>query len=119
MAGSLNIPPSLEGRVFELATGPHARQAVDAAFDYRGDATVELHSGRTVVGYVCNRDWARGDGVVDVLPRLGGPSERILVCDIARISLTGRDSAAATPTHPAGESNQGRAAPRTYTDEAA
>jgi hypothetical protein len=118
MDGSPNQPPSLEGRVFELATAPRAREAVDAAFDYRGDVTLELRSGRAVVGYVCNRDWTRGDGVVDVLPRFGGPSERILVCDIARITLTGRDSAAGSSIR-LGRESEGRPATRTYTDEAA
>lgn len=91
-----NIPfttTSLEGRSSEVHDRRTARDAVDAAFDYRGDVTVELRTGQKSIGYLFHRDWTRGDGVVDILPHSGGVAERILVCDIVRIYFSGKDSA--------------------------
>jgi hypothetical protein len=41
---------SLEGRVFRPATHADLVEAVEQAFDYRGDVSLELASGRTVEG---------------------------------------------------------------------
>ena len=41
---------SLEGRVFRPATHAELVEAVEQAFDYRGDVSLELASGQTVEG---------------------------------------------------------------------
>ncbi|MEK6603982.1 MAG: hypothetical protein AABY69_06210, partial [Nitrospirota bacterium] len=49
---------NLEGRVFRPATDVERGQAIEVAFDYRGDVTLELASGETVAGYIFNRNSA-------------------------------------------------------------
>src|SRR5208282_979624 len=45
----------LEGWVPELASDEALREALEKAFDYRGDVTVTLKSGEKVEAYIFNR----------------------------------------------------------------
>src|ERR1700744_3436012 len=45
----------LEGLVPELASDDDLRQALEKAFDYRGDVTMTLKSGERVEAYIFNR----------------------------------------------------------------
>ncbi|MBM4124733.1 MAG: hypothetical protein FJ246_07255, partial [Nitrospira sp.] len=58
MTDSKNHGPetgALEGRVFRPRTPRELAEAVEQAFDYRGDVTLKLRSGETIEGYLFNR----------------------------------------------------------------
>jgi hypothetical protein len=79
-------------------TSSELADAIEKAFDYRGDVTVDLKDGRQVVGYMTNREH---HGTPDHLEpfvelMLPGQSEllRLSCRDIANVRLTGEDAAA-------------------------
>ena len=49
---------SLEGQVLGPTSASEIAEAVELAFDYRGDVTLSLPSGESVVGYLFNRQVA-------------------------------------------------------------
>jgi hypothetical protein len=50
-----SVPDSLEGRKFTPATEQERAEAIEFAFDYRGDVTLGLTSGESIVGFLFNR----------------------------------------------------------------
>jgi len=83
---------SLEGRIFRPASPSELAEAIEFAFDYRGDVTPTLTSGETVVGYIFNRESAGPHPVLHVFPASGG-SRTIQYSDVAAIAFTGADTA--------------------------
>ena len=83
---------SLEGRVFRPATHAELVEAVEQAFDYRGDVSLELASGQTVEGYVSNRDTDGAQPFLQIFAK-GEKGLRIPYADIQAISFTGKDTA--------------------------
>jgi hypothetical protein len=93
LAGRIGQGGTLEGRRCECREFEDRRLAVEAAFDYRGDVTLELSDGSRVQGFVFNRKIAEGKGTVELLPPeqtepLEIPFERIVA-----IAFTGKDAA--------------------------
>jgi len=86
-------PVSLEGRVFRPSSMAEIAEAVELAFDYRGDVTLELQSGEGVVGYLFNRDGAASDPWIDVFPANDPAPRRVAYREIAAIAFTGEDTA--------------------------
>ena len=84
---------SPEGRVFRPSSSAETAEAVELAFDYRGDVTLELKSGETLTGYVFNRDQAAADPWIEVLSAADPDSRRIAYRDILSIGFTGVDTA--------------------------
>jgi hypothetical protein len=84
---------SLEGWAPVIGRDASLREAVDLAFDYRGDVTLELTDGRTLVGYLFNRD---GDASTPYaqLVDADGTSRTIPYSAIAGVRFTGKDPAA-------------------------
>jgi hypothetical protein len=82
----------LEGRVFRPATPAELAEAVELAFDYRGDVTVELKSGGQIVGYLFNRDATGPKPLLQMFPESGGMRE-VLYADVASIAFSGEDTA--------------------------
>lgn len=80
----------LEGRRFEPADERELADAVDQAFDYRGDVTLELSDGRTVEGYLFDR--RREAGELRLMPS-GGGRELVRYGEVKSIAFTGRDPA--------------------------
>ena len=79
---------NLEGRSYESGD---LREALEKAFDYRGDVTLKLHSGETVEGYIFDR---RPDSAIRLFPK-GDPTKRTIAWqEIAGVAFTGRDTAA-------------------------
>ena len=67
-------------------------EAIEKAFDYRGDVTVVTKDGRRIEGYVFDR---RPGEFVRLLPKDGGGSKvTVPYSDIADLQFTGRDTAA-------------------------
>jgi len=84
---------NLEGRVFRPAHDAERRQAVEIAFDYRGDVTLELASGETITGYIFNRNSSAAPPVLQLFPT-DQPGIRVIpYADIATIAFTGEDTA--------------------------
>ena len=91
---------NLEGWIPELATEAEVREALEKAFDYRGDITVTRKDGSVVEGYLYDRNNAATleASLVRIIPtpKAGVPVERVMVsyADIAALQFTGRDTAA-------------------------
>ncbi|HSA61293.1 MAG TPA: hypothetical protein VLE03_03565 [Nitrospiraceae bacterium] len=84
---------SLEGRVFTPASFNELAEAVELAFDYRGDVTLALQSGESVVGYLFNREAAGSDSYIELFPADNPAPRRIPYGAIATIAFTGEDTA--------------------------
>jgi hypothetical protein len=85
----------LEGWVPELATDAEVREALEKAFDYRGDVTITKKDGTVVEGYLFDR--RSGATLVDSFVRIIPSTERTKVnvsySEIARLAFTGPDRA--------------------------
>jgi hypothetical protein len=84
---------SLEGRVFQPASFAELAEAVELAFDYRGDVTVSLKSGKSLSGYLFNRHVSGSDSYLEVFPSDSSPARQIRYDQIATIAFTGEDTA--------------------------
>ena len=62
------VTGSPEGRVFQPASFAELAEAVELAFDYRGDVTVSLKSGESLSGYLFNRQVSGSDSYLEVFP---------------------------------------------------
>ena len=86
----------LEGWIPKLASDAEVRDALEKAFDFRGDVTITLKSGEKVEGYIFDR--RTGSSLTDSVVRvfLAGKDEKrsITYADIAALAFTGRDTAA-------------------------
>jgi hypothetical protein len=69
-------------------------EAVERAFDYRGDVTVVRHDGSEVVGYLFNRNAEVDRRFVQLFDRAGEGPLTIPYAEIRAIRFTGRDTAA-------------------------
>ena len=84
---------SIEGKSFEPKTVEQVAEAVDIAFDYRGDATIRTKDGQTIEGYVFNREAHVAEPFLQLFAKGQSGQVRIRYCDIAAISLSGEDIA--------------------------
>lgn len=86
----------LEGWVPSLASDEEVRQALEKAFDYRGDVTITTKSGDTIEAYVFNRQ--TGKTLQDSFIQYFAPNVpdklKLSYADIARLAFTGKDRAA-------------------------
>jgi len=87
---------AVEGWIPELATEDELRDALEKAFDYRGDVTLTLKNGNKVEGYIFDRVTAAtlSDSFVRVLPKDSNNRLKIGYGEIAALAFTGRDTAA-------------------------
>ena len=87
---------TLQGWVPTLAAENELRAALEQAFDYRGDVTITLTSGESVVGYVFDRRPGKSlaDSYVRVLPQESHQRRDIPYSEIAALAFSGRDTAA-------------------------
>ena len=87
---------NLEGWIPTLASDAEIREALEKAFDYRGDVTLTLKDGRTIQGYVFDRRTGRTltDSAVRVIPANERAKVTVPYSDIAALAFTGRDTAA-------------------------
>lgn len=84
---------SLQGSVPDIATADGLAKAVENAFDYRGDVTIETRDGRTIDGYIYDRV-ARGDNPrIRIMPADGSARETIPYDQIAALRFSGKDAA--------------------------
>jgi hypothetical protein len=87
---------NLEGWVPTLASEDDLRQALEKAFDYRGDVTLTLKSGERIEAYIFNR--CTGSTLADSWVQYFTPDARekrkVSYAEIARIEFSGKDRAA-------------------------
>lgn len=86
----------LEGWIPELATSEDLREALERAFDYRGDVLITCKDGAKIEGYIFDRRMGStlADSFVRLLPKDGSPKISISYANIAALAFTGRDMAA-------------------------
>jgi hypothetical protein len=98
---SLEVVPGfahekLEGWVPELAGDEELRQALEKAFDYRGDVTITRKDGSKIEGYIFDRRTGKtlADSVVRLYPKDSNQKVSVAYADIAALAFSGRDPAA-------------------------
>ena len=86
----------LEGWMPELASDAEIREALEKAFDYRGDITITRKDGTKVEGYLFDRrsGASLAESFVRIIPSNSKTKENISYGDIAALKFTGRDTAA-------------------------
>jgi len=120
---------NLEGWIPALASPKEIREALEKAFDYRGDLTVTLKNGEKLEGYLFDR---RNDGAslsecyARMIPKGRREKIRIAYSDVAALAFTGKDTAAGksfaawvrkyNEKKAAGETNIGIASESLYED---
>jgi hypothetical protein len=86
----------LEGWIPLLATDAELREALEKAFDYRGDITVTRKDGSQVQGYLFDRRSGStlASSFVRIIPINANTKLNIAYSEIAALAFTGRDNAA-------------------------
>jgi len=87
---------NLEGWIPELASEAEVREALEKAFDYRGDITVTLKDGSKVEGYLFDRRQGPtlAQSFIRIIPMDNQGKVNVAFSDIAALAFTGRDTAA-------------------------
>ncbi|MBV9403750.1 MAG: hypothetical protein JO211_00290 [Acidobacteriaceae bacterium] len=87
---------NLQGWIPPLASEQEVREALEKAFDYRGDVTITRKDGTAVEGYIYDRKQGQtlAASLVRVLPANGSARVSIPYSDIAALVFSGRDTAA-------------------------
>ena len=90
------VHETLQGWIPELATEDELREALEKAFDYRGDVSVTRRDGSKVEGYIFDRVSGKtlSSSFVRILPRESNQRVKIAYAEIAALAFTGRDTAA-------------------------
>lgn len=83
----------LEGREFRPSTPAELADAIERAFDYRGDVTLRLKSGASLEGYLFNRIATDATPVVHMYPKDKAEAAEIPYAEIVSIAFTGEDMA--------------------------
>jgi hypothetical protein len=100
-ADQLELAPGTEHLTFEgwiptLAGDQELREALEKAFDYRGDVTLTRKDGTTIEGYIFDRvaGTSLASSFVRILPKDSSERVKITYSEIAALVFTGRDTAA-------------------------
>ena len=90
------VHEKLEGWVPSLASPEDLQNALEQAFDYRGDVLITRKDGSQLEGYIFDRRPGKSlnDSLVRLLPKNGGGKVAICYSDIAALAFTGKDMAA-------------------------
>jgi hypothetical protein len=87
---------NLEGSIPTLASDDEVREALEKAFDYRGDVTMTLKSGDKFEAYIFNRQTGAtlADSFVQYFTPKASDKLKVSYAEIARLEFTGKDRAA-------------------------
>ncbi len=87
---------ALEGWVPEVAGDEDLCQALEKAFDYRGDVTLTLKSGEKIEAYIFNRQTGAtlADSWVQYFASNATDKRKVSYAEIARLEFSGKDRAA-------------------------
>jgi hypothetical protein len=83
---------SLEGAVFTFQSEADRIEAIDKAFDYRGDVTITLR-GEQVEGYIFNREAKAVPPRIEVFIKGNNEPRIIPYADVTALAFTGKDTA--------------------------
>lgn len=86
----------LEGWVPELAGEDDLRDALEKAFDYRGDVTITTRAGKRIEAFIFNRRTGAtlAESYVQYFEPNVAAKQKLSYADIARLEFTGKDRAA-------------------------
>jgi hypothetical protein len=86
----------LEGWIPAMASDAEIREALEKAFDYRGDITITRKDGTQIVGYLFDRRQGSSlaDSFVRIIPSNAPTKVNVAYSDIAALAFSGRDTAA-------------------------
>jgi Zn/Cd-binding protein ZinT len=90
------VHEDLEGFVPSLANDNELRDALEKAFDYRGDITITTKAGKKIEAFIFNRHTGAtlADSYVQYFePNVNG-KQKLGYAEIARLEFTGKDRAA-------------------------
>src|ERR1700689_4423174 len=84
----------LEGWVPELATEAEVREALEKAFDYRGDITITRKDGSRLEGYLFDRrsGASLADSFIRIIPTNEKTKVNVTYSEVAALAFTGRDT---------------------------
>jgi Zn/Cd-binding protein ZinT len=87
---------NLEGWIPEFASDEEIREALEKAFDYRGDVTLTLKSGERVEAYIFNRQSGAtlAESFVQYFTPAAADKRKVSYAEIARLEFSGKDRAA-------------------------
>ena len=87
---------AIEGWIPELASEAELRDALEKAFDYRGDVTITRKDGTSIEGYIFDRRSGPtlDDSVVRLILQNSAEKISIAYSNIAALAFSGRDTAA-------------------------
>jgi hypothetical protein len=87
---------NLEGWIPSLASDEEIREALEKAFDYRGDVTITRKDGTVIEGYLFDRRNGQtlANSSVRLIPKTSNEKLAIAYADIAALAFSGRDTAA-------------------------
>ena len=98
---SLELAPgskheNLEGWVPDLASDNDLKDALEKAFDYRGDVTITLKSGEKIEAFIFNRHTGAtlAESWVQYFAPSAAGKQKVAYSQIARLDFTGKDRAA-------------------------
>jgi hypothetical protein len=83
---------SLQGVTFTFQSEKDRVEAIDKAFDYRGDVTLTLRNGE-MEGYVFNRDAKAAPPRLEFFLKGSDEARVIPYADVIAIAFTGKDTA--------------------------
>jgi len=86
----------LEGWVPAVASEDELRQALEKAFDYRGDVTLTLKTGERIEAYIFNRTTGPtlAESWVQYFTPAATDKRKVSYAEIARLEFSGKDRAA-------------------------
>jgi hypothetical protein len=86
----------LEGWVPELASEEELRDALEKAFDYRGDVTITTKTGEKIEAYIFNRHTGTtlSESWVQYFTPNAPDKRKLSYAEIARLEFSGKDRAA-------------------------
>ena len=86
----------LEGWIPSLATPEEICDAMEKAFDFRGDVTITLKTGNKIEGYIFDRRTTPtlAESFVRILPKDSNDKVAISYAEIAALAFSDRDPAA-------------------------
>ena len=85
---------SLEKWTPALASKEELYDALEKAFDYRGDITITLKNDSKIVGYIFNRETKASEPFIELFPADKDEKIRVYYKDVAGLSFSGVDTAA-------------------------
>src|SRR5580658_10387231 len=90
------VHEKLEGWIPELASDEEVHQALEKAFDYRGDITITLKSGEKIEAYIFNRQTGAtlADSFVQYYTPSATDKRKLSYDQLARLEFSGKDRAA-------------------------